>query len=122
MQGITRIQIISDNRKYDELCDRVKNSYKNINALYREILPIMDNECVEEVELNDLHGTYDWQEGIDIILYLRDGSKLTLQEKILTKGFNTITFEEKKDTANLVLGIIAQPNYTSAVKLILNIQ
>ena len=48
--------------------------------------------------LEELRGRYDANEGIDIILTLRDGSKITLQEKCLFKGFNTVTFETRKNS------------------------
>jgi len=96
MQGITRIKITETSDRLSYNIDKVKNAEPNINRLYREILPLADGDATLETTMQELEGTYDYCEGIDVILRLKDGSKLTLQEKILTLGFNTITVEECK--------------------------
>jgi len=96
MQGITRIKITETPDRLKNNIDKVKNAEPNINRLYREILPLADGDVTLETTMQELEGTYDYCEGIDVILRLKDGSKLTLQEKILTLGFNTITVEECK--------------------------
>jgi hypothetical protein len=96
MEGITRIKITETPDRLKDNMDKVKNAEPNVHRLYREILPLAEGEATIETTFQKLQGTYDWCEGIDVILRLKDGSKLTLQEKILTLGFETITVEERK--------------------------
>lgn len=70
------------------------------SEIYRSILPLMEGEIQTTVNKEDIKGRYDHQEGIDIILTLVDGTRLTLQEKVLTKRFRTVTFEEKNGYTN----------------------
>lgn len=98
MVGIERIKIISDNDFLRERSNRANEYIRPINDIYRSILPLADGETETQTTLEELRGRYDANEGIDIILTLRDGSKITLQEKCLFKGFNTVTFETIKNS------------------------
>jgi hypothetical protein len=99
--GIERIQI---NCNSDFLHERLLKSaqyYEQLDSIYREILPLHDGSIITDVTKDDIKGRYDAVEGIDIILTLLDGSRLTLQEKLLFKGFYTVTFETKKHSGKL---------------------
>lgn len=106
MQGIERIKIIDKERqscKVDSFTTNLKKSERAASATskkYREVLPLMEGEIQTAVDKEDIKGRYDYQEGIDIILTLVDGTRLTLQEKVLTCGFRTVTFEERKGYNN----------------------
>jgi len=103
MSGIERIKIISDdnNLYLRERSNKANEYIIPLNNIYREILPLADGEIVTEIKKEELKGRYDANEGIDIILTLRDGSRITLQEKCLFRGFNTATFETSKNSGKL---------------------
>jgi hypothetical protein len=96
MVGIERIKIIEVTDYLKERSEMAAQYIEPINAIYKEILPLADGEQTTEVSRDELKGRYDATEGIDIILTLKDGSRLTLQEKCLFKGFHTVTFETEK--------------------------
>jgi len=98
MVGIERIKIIDVNDYLKERSDKAGKYIQLINNVYREILPLADGEKTTEVSCDELKGRYDATEGIDMILTLKDGSRLTLQEKCLFKGFHTVTFETEKSS------------------------
>jgi len=106
MQGIERIKIIDKDRKSGKNDSFMTNLHISEQAapatssMYRSILPLMDGEIQTAVDKEDIKGRYDYQEGIDIILTLIDGTRLTLQEKVLTRDFRTVTFEERKGSNN----------------------
>lgn len=104
MFGIERIHIVNDQNIGRDFAERVDNSKKSellFNNLYRSILPIRDGDGITEVNKDDLLATYDYREGIDVILTLADNARLTLQEKCLTTSFNTVTFETEKNSGLL---------------------
>jgi hypothetical protein len=103
MQGIERIKIIDKDSKSDYFTTCLHISEQAAPAtsdIYRSILPLMDGEIQTAVDKEDIKGRYDYQEGIDVILTLLNGTRLTLQEKVLTRGFRTVTFEERKGYNN----------------------
>lgn len=98
MVGIERIKIIGVTDYLKERTNKAGEYIQSINNIYREILPLADGEKITEVSCDELKGRYDANEGIDMILTLKDGSRLTLQEKCLFLGFHTVTFETKKSS------------------------
>lgn len=104
MQGIERIIIvnneISANNAFAKCLKISQEAAPATSRIYRSLLPLMDGEIDTTVDKESVKGRYDHQEGIDVILTLIDGTRLTLQEKVLTKGFRTVTFEEKNGFNN----------------------
>lgn len=98
MFGIERIKITSSSDYLKKRNDQASEYIEVINNIYRDILPIAPGETTTEVTKEELKGRYDAIEGIDIILTLKDGSRVTLQEKCLFKGFHTVTFETVKNS------------------------
>lgn len=96
IKGIKRIEIVSDEQKYNALCNKVAPAIPDINSYYHKLLPLKEGSEVERVSRDSVLGRYDWNEGIDVILTLMDGSRITLQEKCIFQNFDTVTFEEKK--------------------------
>ena len=96
MFGIERIKIISSSSYLKERSNQANEYNDAINSILREILPLAPGHITTETTQEQLLGRYDAHEGIDIILTLKDGSRATLQEKCLFKGFNTVTFEIEK--------------------------
>lgn len=98
MPGIERIKI-TDISNYLKIRTEKAELYSDkIDKIYFQILPLSEGKTVTEVSLSESKGRYDAIEGIDIILTLKDGSRLTLQEKILFTTFNSLTIEEHKSS------------------------
>ena len=99
MFGIDRIEIIDIAGSIAERVEQSKKYQQLINSIYRDILPLYEGENIRQVYLKDHEASYDYQEGIDVILRLKDGSKLTLQEKFLfDENYRTATFETYKNS------------------------
>lgn len=98
MAGIQRIKI-----KSTDGWDRNRSSWSEqaeplINAIYHTLIPLKENVDYIEVEKDDAKARYDYLHGIDLYLHCTDGSRLTVQEKVLTfPGDTTATFEEYKN-------------------------
>lgn len=60
-----------------------------------ELLPGLE---IIECKRDELKARYDLYEGIDLILYFKDNTRGTLQQKILFTDFHTATFEEIKNS------------------------
>lgn len=101
MAGITRIRIISD---WNDRRTQLEEAHiPQANRVYREMFssigcPLEDRDEILEVEKEDVVATYDFREGIDILLKFQDGTPATLQEKILDWWEDTMTFEEEKNS------------------------
>lgn len=97
MAGIERIKIKQLSKYLEQdFCRSEALSYL-ADDVYRKVFHLIDNDVDNiEVDIDDKKARYDLIEGIDLILTLKDGSRLTMQEKILNTDFNTATFETKK--------------------------
>lgn len=99
-KGITRIDIISDNK-----ASRMQYSEKmwpTANELYSQIFADMGIKLKEGYEqiktpIDKFMAGYDHKLGIDVILTFWTGQESTLQEKFLTTQYNTITVEFYND-------------------------
>jgi len=72
-----------------------------MNELYQKIFAEIGMPLASGIEAirctkTEAQSRYDWQEGIDVLLYFANGTKATLQEKCLTFHASTVTFEEHK--------------------------
>lgn len=99
MAGIVRISIESDWNMWRTAWADLHRDLAN--AFYRKAfkscgMPLMEGDEVRTCTKDELPGKYDHQEGIDILLYFQDGSKFTLQEKILSYRVATLTVETRK--------------------------
>jgi hypothetical protein len=99
MPGIVRIEIEGAHtmgRRYE----LSKKHEPFANNIYNHIFDLADGCETITGTREDVIGRADWQEGIDLTLYDKDGAKLaTVQEKFMEyKGFETLTFEETKQS------------------------
>jgi hypothetical protein len=101
MAGIERIEIIGTSNYLKERKQIGDDAIPDLNSLYRNILPLADDDIITECTKDQAKSRYDYIEGIDVILTLKDKSRITLQEKVLTIVFSTVTFEEKKANGDL---------------------
>jgi hypothetical protein len=102
--GIQRVSIESEWN--DHRTELAKSYIGELDILYRSIFtnigcPLADGSGVIYCTKDEVKGRYDWQEGIDIILTFYDGTRSTLQEKVLTFNVSTATFEEIKNSGEL---------------------
>jgi len=96
MPGITRIHIKSD---WNDWRTKISRDHEWIaDNLYRHIFDLEDGLKIETVKKEEAIARYDWQQGIDVILTRKDGSKATIQEKFLQFRDCTVTFETKKSS------------------------
>lgn len=98
MPGIERIKIVDESNYLKTRAEKSELFNDKIDEIYFKILPLIDGKMVTEVSLLESKGRYDAIEGIDIILTLKDGARITLQEKILFTSFNSLTIEERKSS------------------------
>jgi hypothetical protein len=101
MAGIERIEIIGTSNYLKERKQIGNDAIPDLNSLYRNILPLADDDIITECTKDQAKSRYDYIEGIDVILTLKDKSRITLQEKVLTTVFSTVTFEERKANGDL---------------------
>ena len=99
MPGIIRIRILSDWR--DWRTQMAEDLAPAADAIYRKAfddigMGLSAGMEVIAVTKEAAMSRYDWREGIDVILELENGGKMTLQEKFLTYCEDTATFEERK--------------------------
>lgn len=99
MPGIVRIHIESDwkdwrtrmNRDLEPAADELhRNTFLEIG------MPLQDGLDIVKCTKKEAEARYDWKEGIDCLLYFKDGTKATMQEKYLDYWMSTATFEETK--------------------------
>jgi len=94
MSGITRINIVSNWN--DWRTELARRHSEQADAIYRGVFNIADGKQEIKVSKDEAMARYDWKEGIDVILEMKSGARMTLQEKYLTFDKSTITFEETK--------------------------
>lgn len=96
MSGIERIKITEFSSYLNERSAKAESCNNVIDDIYRKCLPLSHGSERKYVNKADVGAMYDMIEGIDVILTLTDGSRITLQEKVLFTTFRTATFEIKK--------------------------
>lgn len=101
MAGIERIEILGTSNYLKERKQIGDAAIPDLNSIYRNILPLDDDDIITECTKDEAKSRYDYIEGIDVILTLKDKSRITLQEKVLTTDFNTVTFEQLKANGKL---------------------
>lgn len=100
MSGIERIKINEFSSYLNKRSAKAESCSKLIDDIYRQCLPLAHGSEHKFVGKADIGAMYDMIEGIDVILTLTDGSRVTLQEKVLFTTFRTATFEIKKSSGN----------------------
>jgi hypothetical protein len=103
MDGINRISIKSD--LFGSGAWRFKKAAPYLpwtNALYRAVFKkigheLAPGEATITCSKEEFTAGYDYQLGIDVILCTTKGEEMTLQEKFLYKGFDTVTVEHFND-------------------------
>ena len=100
MRGIKRIHIESD-WKPDRILKFSRPLEPTANKLYRDLFQHIDMPLLPGCEeltctKEEAMARYDYQEGIDVLLYFENGHKATLQEKFLDFPHSTVTFTEKQ--------------------------
>lgn len=99
MAGIVRIDIVSDWNDWRTQMSRDLAPAAGVilRRIYDSLgMPLAQGETIISCTKEEAKSRYDWQEGIDTILYFENNTKATLQEKYLTFRENTATFEEMK--------------------------
>jgi hypothetical protein len=100
MPGIERIKITEFSSYLNERSAKAESCNKVIDDIYKQCLPLQSGSQYKYACKADIGAMYDMIEGIDVILTLADGSKITLQEKVLFTTFRTATFETKKGSGS----------------------
>jgi len=102
--GITRMRIISEDKYWkSERNLKADLGEKYANDVYCELFNLVQNPLVNnnvnyiECSHSEARAKHDYKDGYDVILQNTNGV-FTLQEKILTTNFNTLTVEEKKSS------------------------
>lgn len=104
MSGIVRIHIESEwndrrtrmSRDLEPTADEVyRKSFENLS------MPLEKDAELVTCTKDEAMARYDWKEGIDCLLYFKNGTKATLQEKFLDWVKSTATFEERKVSGQL---------------------
>lgn len=94
MSGIERIKIIGTWHDWrTEIAELHAHTADNI---YKKVFNLADGVESIKVSKDEAMARYDWKEGIDIILTSTSGTRMTVQEKILTFFESTMTFEDVK--------------------------
>lgn len=104
--GIERLKIINDNKGQGSWRFEVgQNVHHLINQIYISNFNLVNNKC-EYIEVTPAEklARYDIEFGIDVILNLANGQTCTVQEKILTTRYHTVTVEYYQDHQNQVPG------------------
>lgn len=101
MAGIERIEITGTSNYLKERKQIADDAIPDLNNIYRNVFELDDNDIVTECTKDEVKSRYDYIEGIDVILTLKDKSRITLQEKVLTTKYSTVTFEERKADGKL---------------------
>ncbi len=99
MAGIERIHIKSSWSDSEKRCKQSHNLEMTADEIYQNIFSSMNMELDDGVIIHDCTkddaiSMYDWKDGIDLFLHTKSGHTLTVQEKLLTKRYKTITFTE----------------------------
>jgi hypothetical protein len=103
--GITRIHILSDWGNTNERVQMSRDLEHSADSIYYEIFNGMGMQLDEGLEIiectkREAMARYDYKEGIDCILNFANGHRATVQEKLLDKPYNTITFTERQKNGN----------------------
>lgn len=101
MFGITRIHIRNErwNVNNDWRLRLAADHEPIVNEIYRNVFQdLADGVEVLEIERDEAVALYDYKEGVDAILTMRDGMRMSVQEKVLTFSKSTVTFEENKQS------------------------
>jgi len=94
MAGIERIKIVKRiNGAGSWRFDVARNYLNYINNLYSYIFDLEDGSTITECSIDDKLGRYDKDFGVDVILTLKTGQTITVQEKVLTTTYKTVTVE-----------------------------
>jgi hypothetical protein len=102
MGGIERIKIVGEKEWAGDYQAKSEAMMEAAGKLYPAMfaacgMPLIDCETkIVECTKDDVKSRYDWQEGVDVILHFKDGTRGTLQEKFLFYHVSTVTFETEK--------------------------
>jgi len=100
MSGISRISINGQTKGAGSWRFGVAERYNDyVNRLYKYLFDIDDGEDIVNCDIDDKLGRYDRDFGVDVILKLKNGQTITVQEKILTTKYDTVTVEYYQNPA-----------------------
>lgn len=92
--GIERLNIINDVSGNGAYRFNIADPYhKYMNMVYRSIFNLYSDDIVVDCTPEEKLARYDIDFGVDIILNLNSGQPITIQEKVLTTSFDTVTVE-----------------------------
>ena len=94
MAGIERIRINTKATGRGAWRFNVADKYNDyINRLYNYVFDLEDGIAITECNIDSKLARYDKDFGVDVILTLKTGQTITVQEKVLTTTFDTVTAE-----------------------------
>lgn len=92
--GIERINIIEKMNGAGAYRFTIAKSYHHyINIMYRSLFDLMPDDIYIDCTSDEKMARYDIDFGVDVILNLSNGQPITIQEKILTTDYDTVTVE-----------------------------
>lgn len=100
MAGIERVHILQGFRNSDGRDKKSLDMEQTANETYFELFDKLNmplQEGVEIIECNlagDSEARYDYIDGIDVFLNLKNGHRITIQEKFLFTNFHSATFTD----------------------------
>jgi hypothetical protein len=104
--GIERINIIDTTREGRGAYrfNVAKPFITYINHVYRYCFDLEEGDVITNVSIDDKLGRYDVEFGVDVILRLKNGQPMTVQEKVLTTKYNTVTIEYHQNKITKEIG------------------
>lgn len=103
--GIQRIKVKNQvNGRGAWRFDVAKPYHEVINKIYRSLFNLVPVDEYLECTAEERLARYDIEFGVDVILNFMHGQSTTIQEKVLTTEFNTVTVEYYQDWRNEIEG------------------
>ena len=94
--GIERLEICGGQRRehHTEMAKKESATWPAANDLYREVFPLLNpEENYKRVHVSSQEAKQDLVAGNNVILNLRDGCRISVQEKFLTFSEDTLTIQ-----------------------------
>ena len=71
----------------------------DVHQIYRSLFPLLPGSVDVNVSKNERYARYDIDFGVDVIINFVNGQSATIQEKILSTNFSTVTVEYYQNPA-----------------------
>lgn len=101
--GVIYFEIVDDTWGNDRRKDIGRRHAATVTRIYQDMMKSIQRPLRPDVEVvrctkEDAIARYDWNDGIDRFLIETNGTKHSCQDKVLTFPYNTVTFEEYKNS------------------------